>query len=54
MVRKRESINNLNFSTRNMTNKGGNVTSVRCILVFVVVIESLLLVNNSFQGAIQI
>ena len=39
--------------TRSIMNKG-DVTSVNCILVFVVVIGILLLVNNSLQGAIQI
>ncbi len=53
MVRSRESINSSSSTTRSIMNKG-DVTSVNCILVFVVVIGSLLFVNNSLQGAIQI
>ena len=53
MIRNIESINSSSSTTRSIMNKG-DVTPVSCILVFVVVIGSLLFVNKSLQGAIQI
>ena len=54
MIRNKESINSSSSTIRNIINKG-DVTPVSCILVIVVVIGgSLLFVNKSLEGAIQI